>query len=126
MDLLKHNNFTFGNILRGGYKILENEPNIITAATMANGAIRKNYGMMPKTRIKIKFSQLNKETYQEYMSHFSQNEDIYSYFSPRTQSMLAKKFAISFPENSLLYASDTEQSYDEFDVELNQIDEVQE
>ena len=125
MELLKHGNFVFSNILRGGYNILENEPNIINETIMANGSKRRNYGLMPKTNIKIKFGELTKELFQEYMSHFSQNEDIYSYFSPRSQTMLTKKFAISFPESTLLYANDTEQKYDEFEVELKQIDEVE-
>lgn len=125
MNLLVHNNFVFDNILSGGYNIIENNPDIINTVTMANGAIRKNYGLMPKTNIKIKFGQLNKELYQEYMSHFSQDEDIYSYFSPRNQSMLTKKFAVSFPENSLVYIDDDEQTYEEFEVELKQVDEVE-
>ena len=126
MELLKHNNFVFGHILRGGYKIRENAPDIINTTTMANGAIRKNYGNMPKTYIKIKFSQLDQDTYQEYMSHFSKNEDIYSFFSPRNQTMLTKKFFVIFPENTMLYGNDSEQRYDEFEVELEQIDVVEE
>lgn len=126
MELLKHNNFVFGHILRGGYIIKEDAPDIINTTTMANGAIRNNYGNMPKTTIKVKFSQLNKETYQEYMSHFSQNEDVYSYFSPRNQQLLTKKFFVVFPENTMLFCNEEEQKYEEFEVELNQVDVVEE
>lgn len=71
MDLLKHGDFTFKNILSGGYNITEDEPDIISEVTMVDGTIKRNYGRMPKTSIKVKFGQLNKDTYQEYMSHFS-------------------------------------------------------
>jgi len=124
MVLLKHGDFIFKNILSRGYKILEDEPDVISETTMADGSIKRNYGCMPKTSIKIKFSQLNKALYQEYMSHFSKNEDIYSYFSPRQQTMLSKKFFVKFPENSMLYGTDTKQRYDEFEIILEQCGEA--
>lgn len=123
MVLLKHEGFEFKNVLSGGYNILENEPKVISEVTMANGTIKRNYGEMPKTTIKIKFGELNRETYQEYISHFEKNEDMYSYFSPRYQKMLCKKFYIKFPEASLLFGNDENQIYDEFEVELIQCGE---
>ena len=123
MDLLKHGDFSFKNILSGGYNITEDEPDIISEVTMVDGTIKRNYGRMPKTSIKIKFSQLNKDTYKEYMSHFSKNEDVYSYFSPRKQQMLTKKFFVSFPETSILSITKNHR-YDEFEVELEQCGEV--
>jgi exonuclease III len=124
MVLLKHGDFEFHHILSGGFNILENEPEVISEITMADGSIKRNYGEMPKTSIKIKFSQLDKETYTEYMSHFVNNEDTYTYFSPRNQTMLTKKFFVTFPESSMIYGSDTEQTYDEFEIELNQCGEA--
>ena len=123
MTLLKHGNFEFKNILSGGYNIKEDETDVLSKVTMADGSIRRNYGKMPKTTIKVKFSQLNKDTYKEYMSHFSQNEDVYSYFSPRKQQMLTKKFFVSFPETSILSITKNHR-YDEFEVELEQCGEV--
>lgn len=123
MDLLKHGDFIFKNILSGGYNITENEPDVLSEITMSDGSKRRNYGPMPKTNIKVKFSQLNKNIYQEYMSHFSQNEDIYSYFSPRQQKMLTKKFFITFPETSIISITKNHR-YDEFEVELEQCGEV--
>ena len=123
MTLLKHGNFEFKNILSGGYNITEDEPDVIKEVTMRDGSVRRNYGPMPKTYIKVKFSQLNKETYQEYMSHFSKNEDVYSYFSPRKQQMLTKKFFVSFPETSILSITKNHR-YDEFEVKLEQCGEV--
>ena len=124
MVLLKHGDFEFHHILSGGFNILENEPEVISEITMADGSIKRNYGEMPKTSIKIKFSQLDKETYTEYMSHFVNNEDTYTYFSPRNQTMLTKKFFVTFPESSMIYGSDTEQTYDELEIELNQCGEA--
>lgn len=125
MDLLKHGDFTFKNILSEGYNITENEPDVLSETTMADGSIRRNYGPMPKTNIKVKFSQLDKDTYKEYMSHFSQNEDVYSYFSPRQQKMLTKKFFVTFPETSIV-STTKKHRYDEFEVELKQCGEVSE
>ena len=124
MVLLEHNGFQFKNILSGGYNILENEPDVVSEITMADGSIKRNYGEMPKTSIKIKFSQLDKDIYQEYMSHFQLPEDTYTYFSPRTGTMLTKKFFVKFPQNSMLYGNDTEQIYNEFEIELNQCGEA--
>ena len=125
MTLLKHGDFEFKNILSGGYNIKEDESDVLSEATMADGSIRRNYGKMPKTTIKIKFSQLNKNTYQEYMSHFSQNEDVYSYFSLKQQTMLTKKFFVTFPDISVLSVTKNHR-YDEFEVELEQCGEVSE
>ena len=55
MALLEHNNFPFKNILSGGYNIKEDEPDIISEVKMADGSIKRNYGSMPKTSIKVKF-----------------------------------------------------------------------
>ena len=125
MTLLKHGDFEFKNILSGGFNIKEDEPNILSEVTMADGSIKRNYGKMPKTNITIKFGQLDKTMYQEYMSHFAQDEDVYSYFSPKQQKMLTKKFFISFPETSILSTTKNHR-YDEFEVELTQAGEVSE
>lgn len=125
MTLFKHGNFEFKNILSGGYNIKEDEPDILSESTMADGSIRRNYGKMPKTEIKVKFSQLNKTTYQEYMSHFLNNEDTYSYFSPKQQKMLTKKFFVTFPDTSILSTTGNHR-YDEFEVVLEQCGEVSE
>ena len=125
MTLLKHGNFEFKNILSGGYNIKEDETDVLSEVTMADGSVRRNYGKMPKTTIKVKFSQLNKDTYKEYMSHFSQNEDVYSYFSLKQQKMLTKKFYVTFPETSVLSITKNHR-YDEFEVELQQCGEVSE
>lgn len=123
MVLLKHNDFEFKNILSEGYNIVEDEPDVLSEVTMADGSIRRNYGKMPKTNIRVKFSQLDKDKYQEYRSHFLNNEDVYSYFSPKQQRMLTKKFFVKFPETSILSIT-KKHRYDEFEVELEQCGEV--
>ena len=125
MVLLKHGDFEFKNILSEGFNIVEDEPDVLSEVTMADGSIRRNYGKMPKTTIKVKFSQLNKDTYKEYMSHFSKNEDTYSYFSLKQQKWLTKKFFVTFPETSVLSTTKNHR-YDEFEVELQQCGEVSE
>ena len=125
MILLNLGDFEFKKILSGVYNIKEDEPNILSEVTMADGSIKRNYGKMPKTNITIKFGQLDKTMYQEYMSHFAQDEDVYSYFSPKQQKMLTKKFFISFPETSILSTTKNHR-YDEFEVELTQAGEVSE
>ena len=125
MDLLKHGDFVFKNIISGKYNIKEDEPTILSEMTMADGTIKRNYGQMPKTVITVTFGRLNKELYKEYMSHFANNEDVYSYFSPKQQTMLTKKFFVTFPETSILSVTKNHK-YDEFTVTLEQCGEVSE
>lgn len=125
MDLLKHGDFVFKNIISGKYNIKEDEPTILSEMTMADGSIKRNYGQMPKTVITVTFGRLNKELYQEYVSHFANNEDVYSYFSPKQQTMLTKKFFVTFPETSILSVTKNHK-YDEFTVTLEQCGEVSE
>lgn len=123
MTLLKHGEFEFKNILSNGYKIKEDEPDVISEEKMADGSIKRNYGDMPKTYIKVKFSKLNKDLYKEYMSHFTKNEDIYSYFSLKAQEMKTKKFFVNIPEISVESITNNHR-YDEFEVELKQCGEA--
>ena len=120
--LLIHNGFTFGHILKGGFNITEDMPIIISEQTMADGSIRRNYGKSDKTTIKVKFSQTNKHIYKEYMQHFSKHEDFYTYYSPKRDEMVTKKFAITPPTTSILL-SIRNNRYEEFEIELSQIGE---
>lgn len=125
MYLLKKGDFEFSNILASGYEIVENEPNVSSKKTMANGSIRRNFGFMPKTNIKIKFSRLNKTDFELYMSKFANNEDVFTYYSPKNGTYLTKKFFIKKPTTNIQYIDDNEASFDEFKIELEQIDEVE-
>lgn len=124
MILLKHGNFDFENIISENYKIQENIYDVLATQTMADGSERRNYGLMPKTNIKIKFGMLNETDMATYLSHFTNNEDDYTYFSPRTQTLITKKFYVEKPTNIIYYADDNTQEYGEFEVELQQIGEA--
>lgn len=125
MYLLKKGNFEFSKILANGYEIVEDEPNISSTKTMANGSIRRNYGLMPKTNIKVKFARLTKEEYLTYMSYFNKDEDVFTYYSPKNASYLTKKFFISRPETNIQYINNSETEFEELEIELEQIDEVE-
>lgn len=122
MALLIHEGFEFKNILSGGYQIKEDEPDVKSTHTMGDGSIRRNYGQMNKTEIKIKFGQLNKQTFKEYMEHLKNNEDYYTYYSQKNDCMLTKKFFVSRP-NVHIISTLHGGRYDEFEVTFSQIGE---
>lgn len=122
MALLVHEGFEFKNILSKGYKIKEDEPDVIVKVKMSDGSEKRNYGDMPKTYITVKFGKLDKNTYKEYMSHFSKNEDYYSYFSLKEQKMKTKKFFVILPEIAVENINQNH-IYDEFEVKLEQCEE---
>lgn len=122
MALLIHNGFEFGHILKGGYIITEDIPDIISEQTMADGSIRKNYGKSDKTKIKVKFSQTNKTIFKEYMQHLNKHEDFFTYYSPKKDEMITKRFAITPPTTSVLL-SIKDNRYEEFEIELSQVGE---
>lgn len=123
MTLLKHGDFEFKNILSGGYKIKEDDPDVITKVKMSDGSEKRNYGDMPKTYITVKFGKLDKDTYKEYIYHLSKNEDIYSYFSLREQKMKTKKFFVTLPEIAV-ETTTKNHIYDEFEVKFEQCGEA--
>ena len=125
MYLLKKDDFEFSKILANGYQITENEPNITATKTMANGSIRRNYGLMPKTNIKIKFARLTKQEYETYLDKFSNDEDTFTYYSPISGTYLTKKFYVKRPKTNIQYIDLNETSFDELEIELEQIDEVE-
>lgn len=122
MALLIHEGFEFKNILSGGYKIKEDEPDVKSKQTMGDGSIRRNYGQMDKTEIKINFGQMNSQTFQEYMNHLKKHEDYYTYFSQRNNCMLTKKFFVSRPDVPIISTLHGGR-YDEFEITLSQIGE---
>ena len=124
MVLLKHGDFEFQNILSGGYKILSNKPHVLSEMTMADGTIKRNYGEMPKTTIKVKFGNLDRETYRQYISNLQLPEDTYTFFNTDTGEMLTKKFFVTRPEDNLEYADDLEETHKEFEITLQQCGEA--
>lgn len=124
MALLKHGNFEFHHILAGGYRILPNKPDVLVEITMAGGAKKRNYGEMPKTIVKVKFGELDKNTYREYISHFRLPEDVYTYCDTDTGTMYTKRFFVTRPEDVLNYADGTEEWHKEFEIVLEQCGEA--
>ena len=125
MDLLIHNGFSFHNILKNGYEVLIDEPDVISKVTMANGSIRKNYRQMSKTTVKVKFGQLDKATYRQYISHFLLPEDNFTFYNTTTENMLTKRFEIKRDTDSLGFISNQEETHSEFSVTLKQVDDVE-
>ena len=122
MALLVHEGFEFKDILSGGYKIKEDNPDVKAKIVMGDGSVRRNYGQMDKTEIKIKFGQMNFQKFQEYMTHFKKHEDYYTYFSERNNCMLTKKFFVSRPDVPIISTLHGGR-YDEFEITLSQIGE---
>ena len=123
MALLVHEEFEFGNILAGGYNIIEDEADKISVQTMGDGSVRTNYGKQDKTSIKVTFGQMPKSLVREYLQHFQKHEDYYSYYSFKANAMKKKKFSVSSPDLSMLLSID-DGWVDEWEVELSQIGEV--
>ena len=125
MVLLKHGNFEFKNILKNGYKVLPNKYDVLSKITMADGSIKRNYGNMPKTTINIKFGQLDRTTYREYISHFQLPEDEYTYLNTDTGQLQTKRFYVVRPSDSLDFINDAEETHDEFEITLEQCGEAE-
>lgn len=124
MELLKHGDFVFSNILRSGYKVTTNKPEVLSKITMADGTVKRNYGEMPKTTVKIKFGQLDRITYRLYMSHFQLPEDNYTYLDTDTGEMLTKRFFVTRPQDVVNYIDENEEIHEEFEIILEQCGEV--
>ena len=124
MTLLKHGDFEFKHILKDGYKVLPNKPEVLSKVLMADGTVKRNYGYMPKTTVKVKFGKLNRETYREYISNFKFPEDNYTYCDTDTGEMLTKKFFVTRPEDKIDYIDDTDELHEEFEIILEQCGEA--
>lgn len=124
MELLKHGDFAFANILKNGYKVIINKPDVLSKIIMADGTVKRNYGEMPKTTVKIKFGQLDRTTYRLYMSHFQLPEDNYTFFDTDTGEMLTKRFFVTRPQDTVNYIDENEEIHEEFEITLEQCGEV--
>lgn len=106
-------------ILSGGYQIQENQEIILAKKTMADGTERRNIAEKRKTTIKIKFSQIDGTTLQEYSSLW-QNDFNVEYWSKDDRIYKTAVFRLSKkPSNSILYS--VKEIFDEFDVTLESV-----
>lgn len=118
--LLRHGEFEFTNIISDNYEIQEDVPDVISTATMGDGSVRRNYNPMPKTNIKVLFGQMNEENFETYLSHFSEAEDYFTYWSYKEQKYLTKLFFVTPPTAKVIQAIE-DGLLDEFEVVLSQI-----
>lgn len=118
--LLKHGDFAFKNILSDNYKIQEDVPGVIASVIMGDGSERTNYDPMPKTNIKVVFGQMDEDTYEEYLEHFSKFEDYFTYWSYKHKAYLTKLFKITPPEASVIRSND-DGRINEWEVDLSQV-----
>ena len=117
--LLKIEGTKIKYILRGGYQIQENQEIILSKKIMADGTERRNIAEKRKTTIKIKFSQIDGATLQEY-SNLWQNDFSAEYWSKDDRMYKTAVFRLSKqPNNSILYSP--KEIFDEFDVTLESV-----
>jgi hypothetical protein len=106
-------------ILSGGYDIQENQDIILSKKTMADGTERRNIAEKKKTTIKIKFSQIDGATLQQY-SNLWKNDFEANYWSKDERTYKTATFRVNTkPTNSVLYSVD--EIYDEFTVTLESV-----
>lgn len=117
--LVKIENTKLKYILSGGYQIQENQEIILAKKTMADGTERRNIAEKRKTTIKIKFSQIDGATLQEYSSLW-QNDFNAEYWSKDDRMYKTAVFRLSKkPSNSILYS--VKEIFDEFDITMESV-----
>ena len=117
--LIKIENTKLKYILSGGYQIQENQEIILAKKTMADGTERRNIAEKRKTTIKIKFSQIDGATLQEYSSLW-QNDFNVEYWSKDDRMYKNGVFRLSKkPTNSILYSP--KEIFDEFDITMESV-----
>jgi len=117
--LIKIGNTKLRYILRGGYKIQENQDIVLAKATMADGTERRNIAEKKKTTINITFSQIDGATLQEYTTLW-QGDFTATYWSKDTRTYKTATFRVSTkPTNEMLYSKN--EIYDEFSVSLESV-----
>lgn len=106
-------------ILSGGYQIQENQEIVLSKKTMADGTERRNIAEKRKTTIKIKFSQIDGATLEEY-SKLWQEDFNAEYWSKDDRMYKTGVFRVSKkPTNSIL--NSTKEIFDEFDITLESV-----
>lgn len=117
--LLKINGVMIKYILSGGYDIQENQEIVLAKKTMADGTTRRNIAEKKKTVIKIKFSQIDGVTLQEY-SELWQNDFETEYWSKDDRVYKNGMFRVeNKPTNSVL--NSLKEVYDEFEVVMESV-----
>lgn len=106
-------------ILSGGYQIQENQEIVLSKKTMADGTERRNIAEKRKTTIKIRFSQIDGATLQEYSALWQEDFNA-EYWSKDDRMYKTGVFRVSKkPTNSML--NSTKEIFDEFDITLESV-----
>lgn len=123
-SLLKKGNYEFPHIISDGYKVTGDVDDVLAEYTMGSGAIRRNYGAMPKTNIKAQFGRMNKNELAEVLTQLKGEhwEGDFTYWSPNRKQYLTARFFVTSPEIPVVYTNYDDYEYEEFEVELNQCD----
>jgi len=117
--LLKIGSTKLKYILRSGYDIQENQEIVLAKLTMADGTERRNIAEKRKTTIKVRFSQIDGATLQQYCALWV-NDFTLTYWSKDSRTYLQKTFRVNNkPNNSMLFSKD--EIYDEFEVEMESV-----
>lgn len=117
--LLKIGDTKIKYILSGGYDIQENQEIVLSKKTMADGTIRRNIAEKRKTTIKIKFSQIDGSTLQEY-NRLWQNDFEAEYWSKDDRMYKTALFRVEKkPTNSMLYSP--KEIFDDFNVTMESV-----
>lgn len=117
--LVKIDDVKLKYILSGGYDIQENQEIILSKKTMADGTERRNIAEKKKTTIKIKFSQIDGVTLQQYNSLWL-NDFPLEYWSKDDRTYKTAIFRVEKkPTNSILYSPG--EIFDEFDVVMESV-----
>lgn len=117
--LIKIGEIKLRYILSGGYDIQENQEIILSKKIMADGTERRNIAEKKKTTIKIKFSQIDGATIQEY-NNLWKNDFEAEYWSKDDRTYKIATFRVEKkPTNSIL--NSTNEIYDEFNVTLESV-----
>lgn len=117
--LLKIGDTKLRYILSGGYQIQENQEIVLSKKTMADGTERRNIAEKRKTTIKIRFSQINGTTLQNYNNLWKQ-DFIAEYWSKDDRMYKTGIFRVSKKATNSMLNSPKE-IFDEFDITMESV-----
>ena len=108
--------------LSDGYKIKEDEKDIVSEVQMEAGNRVRKYGNMPKTTIKITLKPLTDIELRSYMTILK--DGVYEFYSEEHDDYRSKEFFVDTPEISEIRRKSSYVNIAPFDVTLEQSDEV--
>ena len=117
--LIKIGTTKLSYILRGGYKIQENQDIVLDSKTMADGTERRNIAEKKKTTISVSFSQIDGITLKSYID-LMDGDFTMTYWSKDSRTYKTGTFRMNNkPTNSMLYSP--KEIFDEFEITLESV-----